>query len=97
MKEATGELSTTVIAIVAIAAIAGLFTVFLLPMLRANIVLGQACGNGVGYAQDSCVDEACTKGYKVTCDKNKNEEGTWECHFTKDGKTTDKTCKEKDE
>ena len=75
MKEATGELSTTVIAIVAIAAIAGLFTVFLLPMLRANIVLGQACGNGVGYAQDSCEGEGetCKKGYKVTYKTGREE------------------------
>ena len=33
MKEATGELSTTVITVVAIAAILSLFTVFLYPSL----------------------------------------------------------------
>ena len=42
MKDATGELSTTVIAIVAIAAIAAIFTVFLLPTLTAQIALSQA-------------------------------------------------------
>lgn len=93
MKEATGELSTTVIAIVAIAAIAGLFTIFLLPMLRANIVLGQACANGVGYTQTEGENGA---GYSVTCDAAKAENGTWKCTFTKDNKTTTKTCVEKD-
>ena len=37
MKEATGELSTTVITVVAIGAILTLFTVFLLPSLRSAI------------------------------------------------------------
>ena len=50
MKEATGELSTTVIAIVAIAAILAIFTAFLLPTLRAQIALTQACNNGPGYS-----------------------------------------------
>ena len=37
MKDATGELSTTVITIVAIAAIASLFVVFILPIVRNKI------------------------------------------------------------
>ena len=53
MKEATGELSTTVITIVAIAAIIGIFTVFLLPTLQAQIALTQACNNGPGYTATS--------------------------------------------
>ena len=93
MKEATGELSTTVIAIVAIAAIAGLFTVFLLPMLRANIVLGQACGNGAGYFQSET-------NYKVSCADKENDTATsWKCYYTngagEKGKTTEKSCVEK--
>jgi len=60
MKDATGELSTTVIAIVAIAAIAAVFTVFLLPMLKTQITLTQACNNGPGYTMTG-------KGYTVTC------------------------------
>lgn len=49
MKDATGELSTTVITVVAIAAIAGLFSALLLPMLKNQITLTQACNNGPGY------------------------------------------------
>lgn len=46
MKEATGELSTTVITIVAIAAVMAIFTAFLLPTLRTQIALSQACTSG---------------------------------------------------
>lgn len=95
MKEATGELSTTVIAIVAIAAIAGLFTVFLLPMLRANIILGQACGNGAGYYQSEA-------NYIVSCaNKANNTDTTWQCQYTNgtgaNAKATTKTCVEKND
>ncbi len=91
MKEATGELSTTVIAIVAIAAIAGLFTVFLLPMLRANIILGQACGNGAGYKQDG-------EKYKVSCDTAASGATSWTCHYIDSkSKDTTKICYEKTE
>ena len=37
MKEASGELNMTLITIIAIAAIAGLFTVWLLPRIRTSI------------------------------------------------------------
>lgn len=37
MKEASGELNMTLITIIAIAAIAGLFTVFLLPRIKNSI------------------------------------------------------------
>ena len=60
MKDATGELSTTVITIVAIAAISTLFLVFLYPQLKANIILNQACSNGPGYTGDG-------NGYKINC------------------------------
>ncbi|MEG1143350.1 MAG: hypothetical protein RSD96_02090 [Bacilli bacterium] len=38
MKEATGELNMTVITVVAIAAIAGLFYAFVWPMIQRSIV-----------------------------------------------------------
>ena len=38
MKEATGELNMTVITVVAIAAIGGLFYAFVWPMIQAAIV-----------------------------------------------------------
>ena len=37
MKEATGELSGTVITVVAIAAVAAIFTAIVLPIIRNNI------------------------------------------------------------
>lgn len=82
MKEATGELSTTVIAIVAIAAILAVFTVILLPMIRSQITLTQACNNGPGYTtnyesgrvQVQCGDRAA----------NGANAGTWTCSYFSD-------------
>ena len=48
MKEATGELSTTVIAVVAIAAILALFTGLLLPSLRSSIQSRLHCSEAYG-------------------------------------------------
>lgn len=88
MKEATGELSTTVIAIVAIAAIATLFTVFLLPILRSNIVLGQACNNGAGYTQTNDDNSS------ITCTGNAGD-AQWNCTYKyANGKTTTRGCKQ---
>lgn len=53
MKEATGELSTTVITIVAIAAISTLFIAVLYPRLKTSIQLNQACNSGPGYKDDT--------------------------------------------
>ena len=88
MKEATGELSTTVIAIVAIAAILAVFTVFLLPTLRAQIALSQACSNGPGYSTNH---ENGSEAIK--CDGSPGAT-QWNCTF-KDDKGTNmgtKTC-----
>lgn len=92
MKEATGELSTTVIAIVAIAAILAVFTVFLLPMLRAQIALTQACNNGGGYT----TKDPDTGAETIVCEDATN--GSWKC-VAKDPKTGNelgsKTCTQK--
>ncbi len=90
MKEATGELSTTVIAIVAIAAILAVFTVFLLPTLRAQIALTQACSNGAGY---TTYDDDGNK--TVECGAANG--GSWKCQaFNADGKKTgEKNCTQK--
>ncbi len=53
MKEATGELSTTVITIVAIAAISTLFIAILYPRLKTSIQLNQACNSGPGYKDET--------------------------------------------
>lgn len=87
MKEATGELSTTVIAIVAIAAILAVFTVFLLPTLRAQIALTQACTGGQGYttyhSDGSTIAVSCGTGtgsYQcIYKDENGNNQGTKMC------------------
>lgn len=77
MKEATGELSTTVIAIVAIAAILAIFTAFLLPTLRAQIALSQACSNGPGYSTN-------TSGGTITCTGAANATN-WTCTYNGTG------------
>lgn len=77
MKEATGELSTTVIAIVAIAAILAVFTVFLLPTLRAQIALTQSCTNGPDYNIDN------DDGSKVICGpaSGQGKDRKWTCTY----------------
>ena len=52
MKEATGELSTTVIAIVAIAAVLTIFTVFLLPGIKSALRSKTYCSAAIGC--DTC-------------------------------------------
>ena len=47
MKEATGELSTTMIAVVAIAAVLTIFTVILLPYLKSQISARMHCTDAV--------------------------------------------------
>ena len=58
MKEATGELSSTVITVVAIAAILSLFTVVLYPQLKRLIVARTYCQGAV-----NCT--GCTGGEKT--------------------------------
>ncbi len=78
MKEATGELSTTVIAIVAIAAILAIFTAFLLPTLRSQIALSQACSNGPGYTVTNRDGSSVTCGNATGTGVNR----TWTCTYT---------------
>ena len=57
MKEATGELSTTVIAIVAIAAILTIFTTLLLPTLRNQIAARMHCADAI--CPTNCTSNKC--------------------------------------
>jgi len=57
MKEATGELSTTVIAVVAIAAILTLFTTVLLPYLQSSIASRMHCSDAYGCT--NCTGGKC--------------------------------------
>ena len=60
MKEATGELSTTVIAIVAIAAVLAIFTTILLPYLRSSITSRMHCTDAVCDCQSGSKTCKCT-------------------------------------
>ena len=97
MKEATGELSTTVIAIVAIAAILAVFTVILLPMIRTQITLTQACTSGPGYV--SYYDKDATTGTQkkqVDC-SGKATANSWTCTYydTNEKVVGTKSCSKK--
>ena len=59
MKEATGELSTTVIAIVAIAAVLTIFTVWLLPAMRSSIRAKTYCASSVNCTACSNGQQTC--------------------------------------
>ena len=61
MKEATGELSTTMIAVVAIAAILTIFTVILLPYLRESIQSRLHCVDAYGCTE--CSNGKCKCKY----------------------------------
>ena len=61
MKEATGELSTTMIAVVAIAAVLTIFTVVLLPYLRSSLRSRLHCADATCSAD--CVDATCPCTY----------------------------------
>lgn len=75
MKEATGELSTTVIAVVAIAAVLALFTGLLLPTIRSSIqsrlhcteAHGCDCITTPGVCACFYTDETGTE-QPITCD-----------------------------
>ena len=77
MKEATGELNITVITVIAIAAVAGLFYAFVWPMIQGRIVQ-QTCntmGNGWKATQSS---KACGTG----CQQAKSDDAggkVWCC------------------
>ena len=61
MKEATGELNMTVITVVAIAAVAGIFYAFVWPAIKTNILNTQKCASAVCNCADSA--ETCTCHY----------------------------------
>ena len=71
MKEATGELSTTVIAVVAIAAVLGIFTMLLLPQLKASINARMHCSDAVCEENCAAGSPRCTCWYEVL-----NDDGT---------------------
>ena len=80
MKEATGELSTTMIAVVAIAAVLTIFTTVLLPVLKKSIQTRMHCAEAI--CQDCGTNSTCNCVYtkddgsgteNITCpNPNKN-------------------------
>lgn len=63
MKEASGELSMTAIAVVAIAAVGVLFTTLVWPSIKANIKRTTLCSQAYGCT--NCEDTS--GGKKCTC------------------------------
>lgn len=61
MKDATGELSMTAVAVVAIAAISVVFTTLIWPSIKANIVRSTHCSEVISCTQ--CNDKTCTCTY----------------------------------
>ncbi len=59
MKEATGELSMTAIAVVAIAAIAVVFSTLIWPSLKANIERNTQCAQSYGCSGDNGKTQNC--------------------------------------
>ena len=79
MKEASGELSMTAIAVVAIAAIGVVFTTLIWPSIKANINRSTHCSQTIACQDNTatngmitcayCVDEACGTTANVQCKK----------------------------
>lgn len=70
MKDATGELSMTAIAVVAIAAISVLFTTLIWPSIRSNILRSTYCSQAF-----NC-DSATEDGTMLNCEYCKNDDCT---------------------
>ena len=90
MKEATGELNMTVITVVAIAAVGALFTVFVWPNIRAQLLLNTACSQVDGDGNYESTNESTgiqsdSDGY-IKCENR-------DCTVKYAGKTFRKTCK----
>ena len=76
MKDATGELSMTAVAVVAIAGLAAVFTMFIFPQLKTQIASSTYCSQafGCGSADSAgmakcfyCRDSACNSTSQVRC------------------------------
>lgn len=74
MKDATGELSMTAVAVVAIAGIAGLFGTLVWPQIRANIIRNTYC------SQSNCDASTCDGSWcECTYLDNEGNEQTVRC------------------
>lgn len=80
MKEASGELSMTAVAVVAIAAIGVVFTTLIWPSMRANILSRLHCSTATCPNCETqncdcyyCVDDSCTTTAEVSCPNSEAE------------------------
>ena len=63
MKDATGELSMTAVAVVAIAAISVVFSTLIWPTIKANILRSTYCSQAAYCDTASCNGGTCTCYY----------------------------------
>ena len=79
MKDATGELSMTAVAVVAIAAISVVFSTLIWPTIKANITRSTYCSQAFSCSTNSssgikdcvyCVDEACASTQTIKCQED---------------------------
>lgn len=70
MKDATGELSMTAIAVVAIAAIGLVFSQLVWPAIKKNITRSAHCSEA--YACTNCTNGLCTCTYLDESDQQKS-------------------------
>ena len=84
MKDATGELSMTAIAVVAIAAIGVVFSTIIWPQIKGNIMRNMHCSQAFDCTPGTngmqtcnyCADDACTDIQPVQCSANSGTTAT---------------------
>lgn len=96
MKEATGELNMTVIAVVAIAAVGAFFYAFVWPRIKGTVNSQSVCSNGANYSYGNTKDADY-----VSCG-SADAKGQYTCKYNEDAgkgdgsiKTRTVTCKQK--
>ncbi len=77
MKEATGELNMTVLVVIAIAAVAGLFYVFVWPMIQRTIVQQTCNVYGTGYEAVKLTGNG--NDSKTICGASSDRTDCWAC------------------
>ena len=89
MKEATGELNMTVIAVVAIAAVGAFFYAIVWPRIKTSVSSQSVCANGQNY-------QAGTAGKEdyVKC-SSADANGKFSCVYMDSGKQKSVTCQTK--
>ena len=79
MKEASGELSMTAVAVVAIAAIGVVFTTLIWPSIKANITRSANCSQAFDCGAANNGMRTCTYCKTDACENNTTGRGTVQC------------------